>query len=395
MNDFTFNQDNPKHSFVFTGKGWAYFVICLVNFFLCTITLGVYTPWALVKCRRYVYQNMMLNGQPFKYEATGGAIFISFLLLAVIYIVSMNFILHGNPLLGVTLLCLLTISFPAMVVKSLEYHAMMTSLNGIRFGFECSTLKAWITILVVPVLLTLVTLLVVYILWLATDWLDDISLAFRVIFVTLVGIAGMGITYGITWGKWMQLVGNGGNFGIHRFEINVSLKACIAGSLKSLLTFLPFAIVIVYLISPIFLQMMMLTMWGGLDDSFVLEHHTRIMACYFLYFAGIIVVSSYLYVTLRNLFINNLVLDKGKVRFHTSVTVYGMVLHYLALVFISGLTLGLAYPWMKMWLVAWLAKNSHVHGDLDSLELSNNDKALKTNPAMWISRGVMTYFPFI
>ncbi|HGY5111908.1 TPA: DUF898 domain-containing protein, partial [Citrobacter braakii] len=53
------------------------------------------------------------------------------------------------------------------------------------------------------------------------------------------------------------------------------------------------------------------------------------------------------------------------------------------------------YPWMKMWLVSWLASNSHVQGDLDALELTDHTEALETGPAMWVSRGVMTYFPFI
>lgn len=110
---------------------------------------------------------------------------------------------------------------------------------------------------------------------------------------------------------------------------------------------------------------------------------------------GIIVAVSYLYVTLRNLFMNNLVLAEGKIRFHSSVTAHGLVWRFVLVMFISGITLGLAYPWMKMWLVSWLASNSHVQGDLDSLALTNDDNALETGPAMWLSRGLMTYFPFI
>ncbi|EEB2110424.1 DUF898 domain-containing protein, partial [Salmonella enterica subsp. enterica serovar Enteritidis] len=62
---------------------------------------------------------------------------------------------------------------------------------------------------------------------------------------------------------------------------------------------------------------------------------------------------------------------------------------------ISGVTLGLAYPWLKIWLVSWLAQNTQVQGDLDSLELTNDEKPLENSPLMWISRGIMPYFPFI
>lgn len=88
MNDVTIGKDNSRHSFVFTGKGGEYFLICLVNFLLTIITLGIYGPWALVKCHRYIYQHVTLKGQSFSYKGTGGAIFISFLFLMVVYFLS-------------------------------------------------------------------------------------------------------------------------------------------------------------------------------------------------------------------------------------------------------------------------------------------------------------------
>lgn len=396
MNNFIRSQNNQSHIFVFNGKGTTYFIICLANLCLSIITLGIYTPWAVVKCRRYIYQNMTLNGQPFVYKATGGAIFVSFLLLMMIYIVSVYLVAHGSHVLGFTLLGLLMMSIPLMAIKSLQYQAMMTSLNGVRFGFECSKLQAWLSMLLLPVLLTLVSWGVVYLLWLATEWLEgSTGFAFRVILMALAGVVGMGATYGITYGKWMQLIGNGANFGIHGFAIKVNLKACIMDCVKSSLSFLPFIVVSGYLIAPIFLQMVMFSMTGVDDNAFLLEHKSRITACYVLYFLGVMVFVSNLYVTIRNLFLNNLMLAKGNITFHSSVTAHGMLLRLLTVIFISGITLGLAYPWMKMWLVAWLASNTHVRGDLDSLALTNTDTELQTGPAMWVSRGVMAYFPLI
>ena len=396
MNDFVGGRENQRHTFIFIGKGWQYFIICIVNFLLCCITLGIYTPWAIVKCRRYIYENMTLNGQPFTYKATGGAIFVSFLSIMVVYGASMSSIANGSPLVGFTLIGLLVAVLPLMTINSLQYQAMMTSLNGVRFGFDCSQLHAWLFLLVVPVVLAVVNWGVIYLLILATDWIEgSTGMLIRIAFIALVGIVGMGITYGITYAKWMQLVGNGGNFGIHRFTINVNMKASIVGCIKAVLVLLPFVVVIVWLIAPIFLQMVMLAVLGVADDEFIWENQSRIMASYFLYFAGIIVVGSYLYTTLRNLFMNNLALAEGKIRFHSSVTAHGLIWRFVLVLFISGITFGLAYPWMKMWLVSWLASNSHVQGDLDALELTDHTEALETGPAMWVSRGVMTYFPFI
>ncbi|EJH6993255.1 DUF898 domain-containing protein, partial [Salmonella enterica] len=376
-------------------KGGKYFVICLVNFLLTCITLGIYAPWAMVKCRRYIYTNMTLNNQPFAYKATGSALFISMLLVFIIYIVSLSFIEHGHPGLGFTLFGLLIAIIPFMAVKGLQYQAMMTSLNGVRFGFQCSMRRAWWYMFALPVLLMVALYIVLYIISLVTIAVG--GLVFNIVFLGLLAIIGIGVINGITYSKWMTLFGNGANFGIHRFSIQVNVKTCIRGCVLAMLTLFPFAVVIGYLIAPVFTDMILLSMMGNAQagGALILQYYGQIMACYFLYFLAIIVVSSYLYAALRNLFLNNLSLANNSIRFHSSVTAHGMLWRLLVVVMISGVTLGLAYPWLKIWLVSWLAQNTQVQGDLDSLELTNDEKPLENSLLMWISRGIMPYFPFI
>ncbi|ENQ2539383.1 TPA: DUF898 domain-containing protein, partial [Salmonella enterica] len=384
-----------NHTLVFTGKGGKYFVICLVNFLLTCITLGIYAPWAMVKCRRYIYTNMTLNNQPFAYKATGSALFISMLLVFIIYIVSLSFIEHGHPGLGFTLFGLLIAIIPFMAVKGLQYQAMMTSLNGVHFGFQCSMRRAWWYMFALPVLLMVALYIVLYIISLVTIAVG--GLVFNIVFLGLLAIIGIGVINGITYSKWMTLFGNGANFGIHRFSIQVNVKTCIRGCVLAMLTLFPFAVVIGYLIAPVFTDMILLSMMGNAQagGALILQYYGQIMACYFLYFLAIIVVSSYLYAALRNLFLNNLSLANNSIRFHSSVTAHGMLWRLLVVVMISGVTLGLAYPWLKIWLVSWLAQNTQVQGDLDSLELTNDEKPLENSLLMWISRGIMPYFPFI
>ncbi|EBK8573306.1 DUF898 domain-containing protein [Salmonella enterica] len=380
---------------MFTGKGGKYFVICLVNFLLTCITLGIYAPWAMVKCRRYIYTNMTLNNQPFAYKATGGALFISVLLVSIIYIVSLSLIELGHPGLGFTLFGLLIAIIPFMAVKGLQYQAMMTSLNGVHFGFQCSMRRAWWYMFALPVLLMVALYIVLYIISLVTIAVG--GLVFNIVFLGLLAIIGIGVINGITYSKWMTLFGNGANFGIHRFSIQVNVKTCIRGCVLAMLTLFPFAVVIGYLIAPVFTDMILLSMMGNAQagGALILQYYGQIMACYFLYFLAIIVVTSYLYVALRNLFLNNLSLANDSIRFHSSVTAHGMLWRLLVVFVISGVTLGLAYPWLKIWLVSWLAQNTQVQGDLDSLELTNDEKSLENSLLMWISRGIMPYFPFI
>lgn len=395
MNNVISSKDNHNHTLVFTGKGGKYFVICLVNFLLTCITLGIYAPWAMVKCRRYIYNNMTLNNQPFAYKATGSALFISMLLVLVIYSVSLSLIEHGHPGLGFTLFGLLIAIIPFMAVKGLQYQAMMTSLNGVHFGFQCSMRRAWWYMFALPVLLMVALYIVLYIISLVTIAVG--GLVFNIVFLGLLAIIGIGVINGITYSKWMTLFGNGANFGIHRFSIQVNVKTCIRGCVLAMLTLFPFAVVIGYLIAPVFTDMILLSMMGNAQagGALILQYYGQIMACYFLYFLAIMVVSSYLYAALRNLFLNNLSLANNSIRFHSSVTSHGMLWRLLVVVMISGVTLGLAYPWLKIWLVGWLAQNTQVQGDLDSLELTNDEKPLENSLLMWISRGIMPYFPFI
>ncbi|SQH90907.1 Inner membrane protein yjgN ORF X [Salmonella enterica subsp. enterica] len=375
MNNVISSKDNHNHTLVFTGKGGKYFVICLVNFLLTCITLGIYAPWAMVKCRRYIYTNMTLNNQPFAYKATGSALFISMLLVFVIYSVGLSFIEHGHPGLGFTLFGLLIAIIPFMAVKGLQYQAMMTSLNGVHFGFQCSMRRAWWYMFALPVLLMVALYIVLYIISLVTIAVG--GLVFNIVFLGLLAIIGIGVINGITYSKWMTLFGNGANFGIHRFSIQVNVKTCIRGCVLAMLTLFPFAVVIGYLIAPVFTDMILLSMMGNAQagGALILQYYGQIMACYFLYFLAIMVVTSYLYAALRNLFLNNLSLANNSIRFHSSVTSHGMLWRLLVVVMISGVTLGLAYPWLKIWLVSWLAQNTQVQGDLDSLELTNDKTA--------------------
>ncbi|ECG8513433.1 DUF898 domain-containing protein [Salmonella enterica subsp. salamae] len=395
MNNVISSKDNHNHTLVFTGKGGKYFVICLVNFLLTCITLGIYAPWAMVKCRRYIYNNMTLNNQPFAYKATGSALFVSMVLVFIIYGISFSLIEHGHPGLGCTLFGLLIAIIPFMAVKGLQYQAMMTSLNGVRFGFQCSMRRAWWCMFALPVLLMVALYIVLYVISLITTAIG--GLVFNIVFLGLLAIIGMGVINGITYSKWMTLFGNGANFGTHRFSIQVNVKTCIRGCVLAMLTLFPFAVVIGYLIAPVFTDLIFLSMTGNMQagESVILQYYSQIMASYFLYFLAIIVVTSYLYVTLRNLFLNNLSLANDSIRFHSSVTSHGMLWRLLVVFVISGVTLGLAYPWLKMWLVGWLAQNTQVQGDLDSLELTHDEKPLENGPLMWISRGIMPYFPFI
>lgn len=93
-----------NHPFVFRDDGGKYFPNCLVNFLLCIITPGIYLPWALMKCRRYIYCRMEVNGQPFSWGMTGGNIWLS-IFIVIAWSIGILVLMHlVHPVAGILLM---------------------------------------------------------------------------------------------------------------------------------------------------------------------------------------------------------------------------------------------------------------------------------------------------
>ncbi|ASB77608.1 hypothetical protein AM384_03310 [Escherichia coli] len=80
--------------------------------------------------------------------------------------------------------------------------------------------------------------------------------------LSLLSVIGLGVINGITYSKWMPLLGNNATFGVHQFSIKVNVKECIKGCMLAILTMVPFIIVIGIMIAPVFQQLIMMSMLG-------------------------------------------------------------------------------------------------------------------------------------
>lgn len=92
---------------------------------------------------------------------------------------------------------------------------------------------------------------------------------------------------------------------------------------------------------------------------------------------------------------NNLTLADGSIRFHSGIAFHALIVQWVLIAVVSSITLGLAYPFMKMRYLRFLAANTWVDGDLDTLELTDHDEQPETGPIAVLSRGMMTQIPFI
>lgn len=399
MQENLIKADSPSHAFEFRGDGGSYFLICLVNSLLVLVTLGIYLPWALMKCRRYIYSNMMLNGQPFQWQMTGGDIFLSWLMLLVLYIAGIVLISMEYTVAGATLLTVLFLSLPFLIMKNLQNQANMTSVNHIRFGFRFSAWQAMWNLLCLPVLMMLALGVIIYGLLQVLPQESMKGIIFSVITLGLTGLAGMGIISGVIYSRLMTMVGEGGSFGVHRFTVQVNLRHCIKSAILAMAALIPFLAVAGVIFFAMITSALALDVTGMTEEEIeaiiLIEYQRQIIIVNIIYYLGIAVSTSYLIVAFRNHFLNNLQLADGHIRFRSTLTWHGMVYRLGGLYVISGITGGLAYPLLRIWVIKWLAENTCVVGDLDTLTLTDSEERVDNGFLSRLSRGVMPTLHFM
>lgn len=140
----------------FRGNGLEYFKIWIVNILLTALTLGLYSPWATVKNKRYMHANLFLDETNFRYLAEPWAIFKSRLIAIVAFIV-FAFASTIDPIAAVVLAIALVLAIPYFTNQSLAFDRRMTSYNNIQFRFKSTYLEAFMVLYVWPIvgLLTL------------------------------------------------------------------------------------------------------------------------------------------------------------------------------------------------------------------------------------------------
>lgn len=118
----------------FHGNAADYFRIWIVNVALSLVTLGIYSAWATVRTRRYMYANTCLGGSPFDYLARPLPILRGRLLTVLIFGV---YALGGQFFKPAQAVAALVIAafMPWMIVKSLMFRARYSAWRGLRFYF--------------------------------------------------------------------------------------------------------------------------------------------------------------------------------------------------------------------------------------------------------------------
>ena len=148
------NISEGNKPFSFHGDGFEFFKIWIVNVFLTIITLGIYSPWALVRTRKYFYGNTKLMDASFNYHANPVSILIGRIIAVVIYAVFVS-LSTLNPIIAVVLTIVLLAVMPWILNKSLRFHAYNSSYKNIRFNFKGSYEGALMAFIIWPIIGTI------------------------------------------------------------------------------------------------------------------------------------------------------------------------------------------------------------------------------------------------
>ena len=157
---------SPIRNPVFHGTGGFLMKIHIVNLLLTLVTFGVYSFWAKVKIRKYLYNETEIGGDRFDYHGTGKELMIGWLKVAVIFIVvfgamgAMQAVWSGpmsELLANLVFYAGLLFLVPVAIVGSRRYRLSRSSWRGIRFSFRGHA-KEFIRIFTPGALLSAVTL---------------------------------------------------------------------------------------------------------------------------------------------------------------------------------------------------------------------------------------------
>jgi uncharacterized membrane protein YjgN (DUF898 family) len=126
---------SSRERFRFSGRAGEYFGIWIVNLLLTLVTVGLYSPWAKVRRKRYFYGNTWLADGNFEYHGNPIAI-LKGRLIALVALVAYTAVTHYWPKMGAALLLAMMPAVPWLIVRSFAFNAVNSSYRNLRFHFD-------------------------------------------------------------------------------------------------------------------------------------------------------------------------------------------------------------------------------------------------------------------
>jgi uncharacterized membrane protein YjgN (DUF898 family) len=307
-------------NFQFTGQGFEYFKIWIVNILLSIVTLGIYSAWAKVRNHQYFYGNTHLNNSTFEYTATPIQVLkgrlIAFAILVVVAVSG-----RISPMLSIIMSLLLVIALPWIAVMSLKFNARNTRYRHLAFRFHGDVWGA----------------------------------AKALIFWPLLGVFSFFILMPFAWKKQIQYIFGNFAYGTADFSFDVSVKEYY----KMLLIILGAGVVFFMIIGALFgFSFMALATTPAIAGMAVIPMMLMYLVFYFF-------VGAYFMVNMANIQLNNTQLQEHRMAGNWELFSYAKLLAVNTVLILC--TLGLYIPFAKIKTAAYRAEHTQfvAVGDLD------------------------------
>ncbi|MBW2297909.1 MAG: DUF898 domain-containing protein [Deltaproteobacteria bacterium] len=137
--------------FEFTGSGREYFKIWVVNIILSILTLGIYSAWAKVRRKQYIYGNTRLQGAAFEYLADPVKILKGRLIVIGFFVLSSAASIF-IPVAEILFTLIFIAAIPWVMVRTLMFNARNSAIRNIRFGFKGRVKEAILVFMLWPIL---------------------------------------------------------------------------------------------------------------------------------------------------------------------------------------------------------------------------------------------------
>ena len=315
----------------FSGTGLQLFGIQFLNLLLISLTLGIWTPWARVRKRRFFYNNTRILDEGLDYLATGFDIFKGWAFVTLLLVLFYALPLLGVPFLQEVLSLLLLFIYPWAINRSLRFNARSLAWRDVRFDFNGT--------------------------YFASVWYFFL--------LPVIGILTLGLLIPFASKGMRDYIAKNYSFGTAGFYCDASLGSYYGAGFKTVLLFLIVGAPVVGLAFVMLSGVLSQILAGGMTEAefYGLAADPPLsMAMYVLpviLFFLFMVTGSYYRALTRNIMVNSLRLQGG-VRFRSDVS--GLVLGWIMVsnLILVVLSLGLLQPWTQVRQYRYLTENTEI-----------------------------------
>lgn len=347
IDDTVFTGKHDRLVFEFHGNVRDYFRIWIVNIALSIVTLGVYSAWASVRTRRYMYANTTLGGSRFEYQAEPIPILRGRLLAAAIVAI---FALTSHISKPVQLGCIgvMGLLMPWLVVKGMLFRARYSAWRGVNFHFDNDYVGAYQWYLVVYAVMA--ALAVVALKFLIVG-------GHQIMAVLLIVIGALSFQYLIyPWvkGRQQQWKATHHYFGGKAFRFRFDVKVYRRIYRRVLVIYSLSAILAAIIVFEVVRTL-------GWTPAELRQHPLTVSMLGYLY-AGPLYLATWTYIQVRmtNALYNHTSI--GPYQLESSLSYWDMLRMYLINAVAILCTLGLAVPWAKIRVARYRAEHLKLEG---------------------------------